>query len=118
MAEEFTESTEKIRAQRTPINVRFELVGCEFATPIWDPNADTLFPVFEFRPQCPFGKIQPDQECRMCVHRRITSIGQDALDRYPNQGKIFPIPNQETISAILEVLDQSGALPLQRITRQ
>lgn len=106
---------EAARAQNTPLALRFELVGCEFATPDW--SAGGVIPNYTFRPPCPFGKKQPDQDCRSCIHHKIHVLGAGEpywRQRYHGRGYVFPVADEATADALLEVLEAHDGAPLLR----
>lgn len=103
------------RAQQTPLSVRFEVMGCEFANPDW--SAGGVIPTYTFRPSCPFGKERPDQDCRLCSHHRIHVLGASEpywRQRYHARGYVFPVADEETADALLAVLDAHDGAPLTR----
>ena len=109
-----TEAQEQQRA-KSPLALRFEVVSCEFATTVLPPGR--MIPIYTFHPPCPFGKTQPDQDCRMCRHVKLLPMGaSDAwwAHRYIGVGAVFPIPDEACADEVVAALEAHDALPLQR----
>ncbi len=99
------EQSELERAAATPLAIRLECVGCEFAAMTFP--AGEFMPRFHFQTPCPFGKSRPDQECRTCVHRRIIAVGtteSPTAYRYYGQGAIWPLADEPTADQVLRLL--------------
>jgi|SRR5579859_1433151 len=108
------EAREARRAQ-SPMAIRFEVIGCEFATMVFP--EERMIPIYQFHPPCPFNKTVPDQDCRSCRHHNIRMIGTNEpywRNRFYGYGAVFPIPDEATADAVIEVLETHDALPLRR----
>lgn len=110
-----SEEAEAARAKSTPLALRFECVGCRYATPT---RVDgQVIPRFVFHPPCPFGKPQPDQDCRDCQFHTIIPLGQDQWDkhRYHGYGMVIPL-TEEQADAVIDTVHATGASALTRPT--
>ena len=113
------ESQERERA-KTSLALKLEVVTCEFVTLI--NRADRTIPEQRFgQIKCPFGKSEPDQDCRDCGHVRYVTYGSHLAPhekRYVNHGMVVPIPNEEASDTIAGMLKQMNIKPLRRVQHE
>ena len=115
------------RAASSPLALRLEVVGCQWATEVFAQGAHASnIPQFTWGLiRCPFGKTQPDQDCRDCIHHKIIPIGQEhgANDRqddkayarrYPQYGTIVPLTDADA-EALSHYLIALGRPALRRV---
>lgn len=93
------EVRERTRA-RTALAISLQVVACRWAAPIWREGVDAPVEWVWGERKCPFGKSEPDQDCRDCAHVMLIPVGNQNvshhLRRYHDHGLVFPVPDQET----------------------
>lgn len=119
------EATEREHAQyaaTSPLALRLEVVGCRFAAEVWPkgPHAGHL-PQYQWgEMRCPFGKARPDQDCRDCIHHKVTPLDlneQMHTRRYPHYGPIIPLTDDEA-TALSHYLRALNKPPLRRVASE
>ncbi len=111
---ETTEQEEAQRAAGSPLALVFELLGCEYASMVLPEGR--VIPEYHFTTvPCPFGKSQPDQDCRECRHHRVLRHGADQVHahRYQGYGKVIPVTEAQA-QAVEAMLATANTRALRR----
>ncbi len=107
------EAEEATRA-KTPLAVKLEVTGCEFATVAY-PD-DRTIPIFNFETHpCIRGKDQPDQDCRTCAHVRIFAYGNHLPAhhrRYHHHGMVIPVADEKQAEQVAKMFNALELKPL------
>lgn len=120
--QEATETTHAAHAASSPLALRLELVGCQFASEIYPQgqHASNIPQYVWGELRCPFGKSTPDQDCRDCIHHKIIPLGANEAAytrRYPRYGAVVALSDDDA-TALAHYLKALGRPALRRVASE
>lgn len=117
-----TEAAHAQHAASSPLALRLELVGCQWASEVFPQgqHASNIPQYVWGELRCPFGKERPDQDCRDCVHHKITPLGASEAvytRRYPRYGAVVALTDDDA-TALAHYLKALGRPALRRVASE